>query len=154
MLLGISNAAYGLMPGKKSRLLDAILKLARCKTGTDLLARLWACDFREYTRPLPQELKFKFVPLFYGHYRKGDPLAAMILDEYVLRIARALKALREFAGEEGTVVFSGSFFIKYPKESLYFRRRILKAAGFRKMAQVVLDREPVYGSVPGGRAAA
>ena len=148
MTLGVSSAAHGLLPGNKpSRLLGEIMALARCKTPYDLLARLWACDFRKYAKPLPQELKFKFVPLFYKYYAKGDPLAVMILGEYVERIARALSALKKFAGGEGTVVFSGSFFIKYPKESAFFRGEILRRAGFRRARQVTLDREPVYGAV-------
>ncbi|HBA61544.1 MAG TPA: hypothetical protein DCZ92_12160 [Elusimicrobia bacterium] len=123
------------------------MKLAHCKTPYDLLARLWACDFREYAKPLPQELKYKFVPLFYKYYSKGDPLAVMILGEYVERIGRALAALKTFAGGEGTVVFSGSSFTKYPKESAFFRKEILRQAGFRRGRQVTLDREPVYGAV-------
>ena len=148
MTLGLSSAAHGLLPGNKpSRLLAEVMKLARCKTPTDLLARLWAVDFRKYARPLPQELKFKFVPLFYKYYAKGDPLAVMILGEYVERISRALAALKKFAGSEGTVVFSGSSFAKYPKESAFFRKEILRRAGFRQARQVTLDREPVYGAV-------
>ena len=148
MVLGVSSAAHGLLPGNKpSRLLGEIMALARCKTPADLLARLWACEFRKYARPLSQELKFKFVPLFYKYYAKGDPLAVMILGEYVERIGRALSALKEFAGSEGTVVFSGSFFIKYPKESAFFRGEILRRAGFRRARQVTLDKEPVYGAV-------
>ena len=101
MTLGLSSAAHGLLPGNKpSRLLAEIMALARCKTPTDLLARLWAVDFRKYTKPLPQELRFKFVPLFYKYYAKGDPLAVMIMGEYVERIARALAALKKFAGSE------------------------------------------------------
>jgi len=148
MTLGVSSAAHGLLPGgKPSRLLGEIMALARCKKPSDLLARLWACDFRQYARPLPQELKFKFVPLFYKYYAKGDPLAVMILGEYVERIARALAALKKFAGGKGTVVFSGSFFTKYPGESAFFRGEILRRAGFRRGRQVTLDKEPVYGAV-------
>ena len=148
MVLGVSSAAHGLLPGNKpSHLLGEIMRLASCRTPHDLLARLWACDFRGYARPLPQEIKFKFVSLFYKYYPKGDPLAVMILGEYVERIARALVALKKFAGGEGTVVFSGSFFTKYPKESAFFRREILKRAGFRRSRQVTLDKEPVYGAV-------
>ena len=148
MTLGLSSAAHGLLPGNKpSRLLAEVLRLARCKTPYDLLARLWAVDFRRYAKPLPQELKFKFVPLFYRHYAKGDPLALMIIGEYVERIGRALAALKKFAGGEGTVVFSGSSFTKYPKESAHFRREILRRAGFRRARQVTLNREPVHGAV-------
>ncbi len=148
MVLGVSSAAHGLLPGgKPSRLLAEIMRLTRCRTPYDLLARLWACDFRKYARPLPQELKFRFVPLFYKYYAKGDPLAVMIIGEYVERIGRALAVLRKFAGGEGTVVFSGSFFAKYPGESAFFRREILRRAGFRKPRQITLAREPVYGAV-------
>lgn len=148
MVLGVSSAAHGLLPGgKPSRLLAEIMRLARCRTPHDLLARLWACDFRKYARPLPQEIKFKFVPLFYKYYAKGDPLAVMILGEYAERIGRALAALKKFAGGEGPVVFSGSSFIKYPGESAFFRKEILRRAGFRKARQVTLDREPVCGAV-------
>lgn len=148
MVLGVSSAAHGLLPGgKPSRLLAEIMRLARCRTPHDLLARLWACDFRKYARPLPQEIKFKFVPLFYKYYAKGDPLAVMILGEYAERIGRALAALKKFAGGEGTVVFSGSFLTKYPKESAFLRKAILRRAGFRRARQVTLDREPVYGAI-------
>ncbi|KAF0125193.1 MAG: hypothetical protein FD189_2111 [Elusimicrobia bacterium] len=148
MVLGVSSAAHGLLPGAKpSRLLGEIMALARCEAPSDLLARLWVCDFRKYARPLPQELKYRFVPLFYKHYAKGDPLAVMILGEYAERIARALSALKKFAGGEGTVVFSGSSFTKYPKESAFFRSEILRLAGFRRARQVTLDKEPVYGAV-------
>ncbi|MDQ7773581.1 MAG: BadF/BadG/BcrA/BcrD ATPase family protein [Elusimicrobiales bacterium] len=148
MVLGVSSAAHGLLPGNKpSRLLGEIMRLARCRTPYDLLARLWAVDFRKYARPLPQELKFKFVPLFYKYYAKGDPLAVMILGEYAERIGRALAALKKFAGGEGAVVFSGSFFIKYPRESAFFRREILRRAGFRRARQVTLEKEPVHGAV-------
>jgi N-acetylglucosamine kinase-like BadF-type ATPase len=148
MVLGVSSAAHGLLPGNKpSRLLAEIMRLARCKTPYDLLARLWACEFRKYAKPLPQSLKFKFVPLFYKYYAKGDPLAVMILGEYAERIGRALAALKKFAGGEGTVVFSGSSFTKYPKESAFLQEGNTARAGFRRAHQVTLDREPVYGAV-------